>query len=331
MSPLAQGERGSGGIIVVCPNPALDRLQVVDDLRPGAVNRATEVVSRAGGKGLVVARGVRRLGADVDLYGFAGGVIGDRIRAGCLEIGVGDHHVQVAGETRITPVIIEATTGRSTVVNEPGPQIRDNEVDQLLEKLAAGVEAGGVVVSTGSLPPGVPTNFHAQVAAMAARRGADTVVDADGPPLQAAAEGPLGLLKSNLAEFSQLMGEDLNEVDERRVLDAARRLLRTGIAAVVVTLGARGALYVDAATALFARSPAVHTRNPTGSGDMFLAGLVVARARGDGVADALRLAVASGAANAANLEPDIDPDVVAGLAVDVIVEVLAEGDPAGRP
>ncbi len=116
---------------VVSPNPAQDRLQVVPRLRVGEVNRATEVVSRPGGKGMIVARGVVRLGGRAALHGFVGGPVGAQISAGCRELGIEDRHVPIAGETRVSTVLVDSATGASTVVNEPGPEVGAAEVDAL--------------------------------------------------------------------------------------------------------------------------------------------------------------------------------------------------------
>lgn len=309
-------------ITIVCPNPALDRLTIVGSLVPGRVHRTRDVLTRAGGKGLIVARGIRRLGLPVELHGFVGGAVGAQIRSGCAELGIDDHHIDVDGHTRITSVIIESDSGRSTVVNEPGPRVGPGDLERMLAGLRARVRGGGLVASTGSLPPGAPVGLHARVAAIAAGAGADVLVDADGAPLQAAAAGRLGVLKPNLAEFSKLVGEELSGSDPVRVVVAARRLLATGVAAIIVTLGARGAVHVDAEQAVLATAPVVDVRNATGSGDMFLAGFLAASARGASPAEVLRTAVAAGAANALNLEPDIDAAIVEDLVRQVTIDDL---------
>lgn len=141
---------------VVSPNPAQDRLQVVPRLLVGEVNRATEVISRPGGKGMIVARGVVRLGGRAALHGFVGGSVGEQISAGCRALGVADRHVSIDGETRVTTVIVDSATGASTVVNEPGPEVGPGDVDALADGLLEAVRPGDLVVCTGSLPRGAP-------------------------------------------------------------------------------------------------------------------------------------------------------------------------------
>ncbi|GAA2582575.1 1-phosphofructokinase family hexose kinase [Dactylosporangium fulvum] len=304
---------------VVCPNPALDRLQVVAQFHPFEVNRVSTVHSLAGGKGLIVCRGARRLGATVTAHGFVGGVVGQVIRQGCQDLGVLDRHIEIAGETRVTPVVIEQSTGRSTVLNERGPLVTDDEQDQLAAGLAAAVRPGDVVVSTGSLPPGCAPGFHARIARLALDRGAVALVDAHGDALaQVIADtrarrigtGTL-VVKPNIHELAGILEQPLADLG---AAGAAMRALHADTGATfVVTSGTAGALWIGGADELAADSPQVETLNATGSGDSFLAGLAVSLGRGEPPASALSLASAMGAANAAALVPDVDPDLVTRL------------------
>lgn len=312
-------------IRVVAPNPALDRIQLVETFRPREVNRAHEVRSLAGGKGLIVARGIRRLGGDVEVHGFAGGPIGEMIRAGCRELGAGDRHTAIAGDTRVTSVVVEADGGASTVVNEPGPVVSPAEQAAFLDRLATDIAAGDLVVVTGSLPRGTDPGLHAHVLDLAHAAGARTILDTHGPPLRLALDRRPWLLKPNLAELSEVVDQELDPGDRPVLLARMGQLRERGVGAVMVTLGAAGLLYVDAEVTLSVAAPSVRTRNATGSGDMLLAGFALAWSRGAPPSEALRLGVAAGAANAANLAPDVDADTVLALVGAVEVTEL-DGD-----
>ncbi|MFD3448599.1 PfkB family carbohydrate kinase [Microbacteriaceae bacterium 4G12] len=102
----------------------------------------------------------------------------------------------------------------------------------------------------------------------------------------------------NLAEASRATGASVSDV--RGATSAAAELRsRWGCRAVVVTLGSRGAL-LDAAEGshlpLVVPAPEVRTSDPCGAGDRLAASLVVALARGEDTADALRAAVSEAAA-----------------------------------
>lgn len=320
------GTGAAGGCIqIVCPNPALDRLQIVETLRVGAVNRAHDVASLAGGKGVIVARGIRRLGGRAALHGFVGGAVGSLIRAGCRDLGVEDHHVEIADDTRITAVVVESSTGASTVVNETGPTVTTDEVGQLLEGVAGALASDQLAVCTGSVPPGAGVDLHARVVRLAGERGARAVVDTHGDALAAAVKAGPWMAKPNLAELSDLLGVGLSTDDLPGVVDAMDALRADGVDTVVVTLGAAGVVLLDDDGPVHVVSPRINVRNATGSGDMLLAGLTRGLVAGLPVVEALRRGVAAGAANAEALEPDIDADRVDALVSAAVAKPIEVG------
>lgn len=303
---------------VVCPNPALDHLQVVERFTPYEVNRVSEVTSLPGGKGMIVARVARRIGASVAVYGFVGGATGGVIRDGTVALGASDRHVSVMGSTRITPVVIDLATGRSTVLNEPGPAVTESEVERAVSLVRGYVRQGDVVVSTGSLPPGCPVDFHATIASIAVQAGAWAIVDAQGASLaavltwaRAAGAGPQVVIKPNATELGDLLGRELTSVED--VFEAIHEERRVTDATCVVTMGAHGAIWSSLETEFLVDSPQVDVINATGSGDSFLAGLAVELGRKGSPESAMKLGSAMGAANAVNVTPDVDPVLVAKL------------------
>ena len=95
--------------------------------------------------------------------------------------------MRIAGETRISPIMVESGTGRTTVVNEPGPTIRPEELAELEAQLERDVRRGDYVILTGSLPPGVPADFYADAVKRVQAVGAFAFVDTSGEALVHAA------------------------------------------------------------------------------------------------------------------------------------------------
>jgi 1-phosphofructokinase family hexose kinase len=298
-----QGPPAGPTVHIVSPNPAQDRLQVVPGLAVGEVNRATEVVSRPGGKGMIVARGVVRLGGRAALHGFVGGSVGAQISAGCRDLGIEDLHVPIDGETRVSTVIVDSASGASTVINEPGPEVGAADVDQLLDGLLQAVRPGDLVVCTGSLPRGAPLDLYARCVIALREREVLTVVDTSGKALALAVRSAPDVLKVNEEELRADAG--LTGSEDADLDSLLRRALDAGIGAVIVTRGAAGLSYRSPSEGWDVQTPAVTVVNATGSGDMMLAGFVTALARGDDRPTALRTGAAAGAANAARLEPDL--------------------------
>jgi tagatose 6-phosphate kinase len=151
------------------------------------------------------------------------------------------------------------------------------------------------------------------------------LVDATGEQLADALTGRPDLVKVNLAEACNALGEPGAQCDDERTagrdrlvaegVALARRLCDAGAAGAVLTLGSAGAAGVLEGGAWQVATPAVRAVNPVGSGDAFAAALTLALQRGDGAAGALRLAAGAGAANATSpYNGDVDPSLARKLA-----------------
>ena len=107
---------------------------------------------------------------------------------------------------------------------------------------------------SGSLPPRCPADYYAQLLRAAAGQKCRCVLDADGAPLREGLKAGPWMLKPNRAELEALTGRKLASVQDVR--DAARELVAGGAGVVAVSLGAEGAVAVDAREAFFAPAPA---------------------------------------------------------------------------
>lgn len=304
VTPARWPRPSAAAVRVVGPNPAMDRLQVIDTLRPGSVHRASSVVARAGGKSFIVARTVRRRGVGVTMYGFLGGAPGDLAGEECRALAIEDRHTRIRESTRITPVIVEASTGRSTVINEPGPEISPEEQQRFRSVLLADIRADDLIVCTGSLPRGVDRGLYAWIVREAAARGAVVVVDASGESLARTLDASPWAVKCNRAEFTAVraLGADAADAD---VVAAMLAQVARGTSIVIVTMGSASFLCATGDGVWRVSVPDTAVVNATGSGDTFLGCLVAAVASGAGLADALRDATAGGVVNAGQLEPGL--------------------------
>jgi 1-phosphofructokinase family hexose kinase len=299
-------------ILVVGPNPAMDRTEEILNFRPHEVNRAQVSSPRAGGKSFIVARALRRLGHEVSAYGFLGGATGHYMRRECDALGIRDRHTEIADDTRINTILVDERTRLSTVINEPGPRVSPAEVAALTSAVSNDLRKGDLLILTGSLPRGAGDDFYASLIALGRARGARSIVDADGAALATAAKAVPWAIKCNIQEFRAIAPHaplDVTGEDARAQLIAAMRsLIDAGVALVIVTLGAAGLVAVTSSQLFHVDAPAVDTKNATGSGDTFVAGFTSALANGAELATALRIGAAAASANAAVLIPDIGPD-----------------------
>jgi len=281
-------------IVTVTVNAALDVSMSVGQVTPDRKLRCSQPRYDPGGGGVNVCRAVRELGGECLALWNCGGPMGELLRRLLDEEGADHIPVEIEGFTRQSVMVHEDSSNRQYRFVAPGPELSDGEVERLLAKLGEVDPPPRYVVVSGSLPPGAGEDFYARLA-RSAPEGARVLVDTGGEALKAALEAGVHLIKPNVRELSRLTGRDAR--DDEEIVRSAREIVASGGAeVVVVSLGAGGAELVTADAAEHVRAPTAPVRSKVGAGDSMVAGLVSALARGESVRDAVRFAVAAGAA-----------------------------------
>ena len=288
-------------IVTLTANPSLDRtVTLPGPLSRGQVQRALTTTSDPGGKGVNVARVVTAAGARA--VAVLPGSSDDPLLLALRDGQVAHRPVPVRGRVRLNLTFTEPD-GTTTKVNEPGPALDADVREALADVLVREAAGARWVALSGSLPPGVPVDWYAELTDRLRATGAKVALDTSGDPLLAAlAEGVMpDLVKPNGQELAELTGQpgtDL-ERDLTAAVEAATGLLDRGIGAVLATLGAAGAVLVTRDGCWSAAPPRIRARSSVGAGDSALAGYLLADLAGGGPEDRLRSAVAHGAAAAA--------------------------------
>ncbi|WP_217491541.1 1-phosphofructokinase family hexose kinase [Arthrobacter globiformis] len=252
------------------PNPAVDvTYHVAEEVAWDGVNRVQSVTRRAGGKGLNVASVLLQLGAAAELAGFLGGPQGEALRR-LVDIRLDGDWVDIEGETRCTTAVVD--TRSTTLFNEPGPAVGDADWECLTRDVAARATQGGVVVLSGSCPPGTKPEHVKALIDAAHAAGASVLADTSGPLLLEAAAAGADLLKPNREELLEATGADT-------VTAGATALLERGASAIAVSSGEKGLflfIRTDDGISSWSAAPAevVHG-NPTGAGDAAVAALAL--------------------------------------------------------
>src|SRR5919109_4146928 len=187
-------------IVTVTLNAAVDRTLLVPNFQVGHRHRASVGYQSAGGKGINVARALKRLGAPVVCTGLAGGRSGTLLVEELTGEGVLNDFVRIRGESRTSTAVLDPTSNAYTEINEAGPEIADDELETLREKLAYLTQGADFVVFAGSLPRGVDEGFYGEIISESARRHQLAVVDADGEPLRLATAAEPYLVAPNVRE-----------------------------------------------------------------------------------------------------------------------------------
>ena len=277
-------------ILTLTLNPSLDRTIEIGSLRRGEVLRAAAVRVDPGGKGVNVTRALLANGVASRAVLPCGGDEGRHL-VRLLQVEMVDVlTVEIVGHTRSNVTLAEPD-GTVTKVNEPGPVLTPDEFEAIATQMLTEATGADWVVVSGSLPPGLSDVAFGHLCRRLRAAGLRVAVDTSGPPLRAAAEAGVALVKPNREELSAVIGAPLATIPE--VVAAARRLRSWGAGTVLVSLGADGALLVDADGVARGECPVDRPRSSVGAGDALLAGFLAAGARGEA---ALAEALAWGAA-----------------------------------
>lgn len=279
-------------ILTLTPNPSLDLTYGLDELVRGEVQRAGSMTVEAGGKGINVSRNLVANGMASRAVAPVGGPSGEQFLSLLEESGMDLVCVPVEGAVRMNVSLVEVG-GVGTKINAAGPRLSDEELELLLgETVEAGREADWLAVC-GSLPPGAPTDLYARAVSLGREAGCRVAVDSSGPAFEAALGAGPDLIKPNQEELADLVGRKLATLED--VLTAAKEVRAGGVGAVLVSLGADGAVLVDENGALHADTPPFVPDSTVGAGDALLAGFLYAGGAGEA---GLVEAVAWGAAAA---------------------------------
>ena len=284
-------------IYTVTLNPALDRELTVPEIQFDEVLRASEVRLDWGGKGFNVSRMLAALDVPSIALGFAGGSTGETLQIGLESLGIQTDFTPIAGETRTNVSLVTPAHSHYLKVNEKGPTISASEQATLMRQIEALVKPDDWWVLAGSLPPGVPASFYAELTHEIKAGGGRVILDTSGEPLRLGCAAQPYMIKPNGVELTELTGQPADSMEQ--ALQAARIL--DGIEYIAVSLGSTGALLIQHDHAWFAPAPSIIERNSIGAGDSMLAGLlsVFQQDSQANPAEVLRYGVACGAATAA--------------------------------
>ena len=283
-------------IYTLTPNPSIDRTIMIPEIRFNSVLRSDRIRLDLGGKGFNVSRSLHTFGIESLAIAWVGGGSGKILADGLQGLGVQTDFVWVDQDTRGNTMIIEENGDWWIKVNEPGPPISKDAVEQLYKKVEGYAKKGDWWVLSGSLPPDLPVEFYAELIALLNKRGARVYLDARGEALHYGYQAVPYMVKPNIEEASHIVGfEAADQEDAKR---AALPFLRMGVSIFALTMGSMGLLLATQREMVFAKGPKVIAHNTAGSGDALLAALLYAEQHGKNLAEMAAWAVATGAASA---------------------------------
>jgi 1-phosphofructokinase family hexose kinase len=313
-------------IVTVTLNAAIDRTLNVPNFQLGHRHRASDGLALAGGKGINVARALKRMGVPVVATGLAGGRTGTRIIEELTGEAILNDFVRIGGESRTSTAVVDPTVGTYTEINEWGPHVEPDELQMLIDKLHYLANGADFVVVAGSLPRGVDQGFYGELVRELSRRQVPTVLDTEAEPLRQGLEAEPFLVSPNQREAEALVGQEFYEQQDFAL--ALEHVAELGARNVLITneSGCFARLREGRKTRRYrATAPLIDAVSTVGSGDVLLAAYIAARAAGRSAEEALSEAVAAGAASTLEVGAGrFDPKESARLRPDVEVGDLEQ-------
>ena len=274
-------------ILVVGPNPAWQKVFVLNALTPGEVNRASQSLSLASGKGINTAKVLKRLGHDVTLLQIVGGINGRRCLEGCARFGVESLHFEVAEETRQCITLADGR-GETTEIIEPFRIGRPGAAQALLDLLPSDPASFDAIALCGTVPDGAGAGLYEAI--LERLRPRVSVIDAW-----------QGLSAHTLAKATCVK---MNRT-EHEALVKRLGVGNLGPALFLVTAGGgeARALRNGEVTARIKPPQLGAVANPIGAGDTVTAGLINHLLEGIELAEAFRRGLALGSASCLKFPP----------------------------
>ncbi len=284
-----------GRVLTLTMNPSLDKSSETDRVNPGRKLRCGPIMREPGGGGINVARVLERLGQPTTAVYVYGGATGDELAELLGDEQVRQCAIRIGAPIRESLMVMESGSDQQYRFSFPGPELPGADVKRCVDAMVDLATGSRLIVLSGSLPPGVSSGFYREMAGTLGRGGRRIIVDSHGAALKEALSEPVFLIKPNLGEFEDLVGESLPNDDA--IERATRRLIEeTAVEHIVVSLGAGGVALAWEDRFERIPSPTVQIRSRIGAGDSAVGGIVYGLAKGMSVYDAAQVGVAAGAA-----------------------------------
>jgi 6-phosphofructokinase 2 len=281
-------------VVTVTLNPTIDKSASIDKVEAEKKLRCGPPGFEPGGGGINVSRALAILGKSSTAFHTSGGPLGKALES-LLEDGeIHTRPYSVKQWTRENLTIYEESSGEQYRFGMPGPELSEREWRGCLESIESIEPNPEILVASGSLPPGAPSDFYGRLARIARKTGASMVLDTSGEALIKGAEEGVFMLKPNRRELRTLINEENEDLSEEAM---ARELIRSGkCSVVVVSMGSEGAIVSSEEGTRRLSAPSVSVRSKVGAGDSMVAGMVYGMAMDWPIMESIRFGVGAGAA-----------------------------------
>lgn len=278
-------------IITVTFNPAVDKTAEVNTLIVGGLNRLFNVRQDAGGKGINVSKTLKALGTSSLAVGFLGGSAGTFIEQALEKAGIASHFVHVNGNTRTNLKVLNAQM-ELTELNEPGPQISADQIEDLIRVILSDAKENDLVILSGNVAPGVPDDVYALIIERLREKKIRCILDADGALFRKGIKAGPYAIKPNRYELAQYFGLPEDELTTEKMVELGSRFLNEDTRLVAISMGIEGSLFLSADEVISAPALKIDYQSSVGAGDAMVAAIADGLEKGMSLPDLVSWAVA---------------------------------------
>ena len=281
-------------IYTVTFNPALDYILELDKLEIGKIQKSKTELILPGGKGINVSTVLTNLEIDNIALGYKAGFVGAELERLLRNMKVKTDFIDLEeGNSRIN---VKISGEEETAINTNGPQISENKILELLEKLKT-LNENDYLVLSGSIPSSIKDDIYEKICSIVKKQNVKIVVGATKNLLVQALKYNPFLIKPNNEELGEIFGVEIHTKEDAYVY--GKKLKEMGAQNVLVSMGKIGAALIDeAGQEYFIKSPEGKRVNTVGSGDSMVAGFIAGFLKYNNYNDALRMGVSAGSASA---------------------------------
>ena len=279
-------------IYTITFNPALDYTVQVEEFEIGKINRTKSENILAGGKGLNVSIILKRLGIENTALSFIAGFTGKEL-TDFIEINNGYTRINVKISSLKKNSLIQE---RETALNGNGPEITQEDIDELLEKIKK-INSEDIVILSGNVPKCINEDIYEIICKELNEKNVKFVVDASQKLLMNCLKYKPFFIKPNKDELEETFNTKIKT--KKEIIIYAKKLQEKGAQNVLISLGGDGAILLTGKNEVYySNTPKGQVINTVGAGDSMVAGFVAGYLKKKNYIEALKLGIASGSATA---------------------------------
>ncbi len=275
-------------------NPSLDYIVKVDNFKIDSLNRSNDEDVYAGGKGINVSIVLNNLGIENTALGYVAGFTGNEIERQVKNHGVDCDFIKL--KSGISRINVKLKSNGETEINGSGPEITNDDLNKLYEKLSE-LKEGDYLILSGSIPNSVPDDIYQNIIEKLLQKKVEFIVDATKDLLLKVLKYEPFLIKPNHHELAEMFNVELKNDED--IIIYGRKLQEMGAKNVLISMAGDGAILLPENGEPIKREvPKGILKNSVGAGDSMVAGFLAGYLKNNDIKEAFKMGIATGSASA---------------------------------